>query len=385
MPWIEDDLFYTLRDNGYIIEEKPQSIEEFFSKDRPWNVSLNDGYSGAQHKTQYKLNPFIGKFPLSLGFEDVAIQQEKNEVTSRSEVDISSEFCRGVKLKVPLVAANMSTVTNAQFCRDLHRYGALGVLHRAQNLAQYKREVFLAAAVYHPAKFMVAASVGVGYDQLSLAEELIKFGANIIVIDVAHGYADDVKLMARSIKRIDKNVKIVIGNTTNVNALEFFNDTVDAIKVGIAQGMACETKNTAGCTEKQFSAVLKFKDRAKELGMPIISDGGIREPADFVKAIAAGADTVMAGSIFARCPKSAAEVNEDGYKIYAGMASRYVQEKWHGEIKNGCPEGKVVLLPIGERCEDLLKRYAGALRSGITYAGANDIRSLHEKVKFVRI
>jgi len=83
--------------------------------------------------------------------------------------------------------------------------------------------------------------------------------------------------------------------------LEESNEWVDAIKVGIAQGFACETKNTAGCTEKQFSAVLKFKELSKKLGMPIISDGGIREPADFTKAIAAGASTVMAGKIFAEC------------------------------------------------------------------------------------
>jgi IMP dehydrogenase/GMP reductase len=159
----------------------------------------------------------------------------------------------------------------------------------------------------------------------------------------------------------------------------------DALKVGIGSGAACTTKNTAGCYEPQFSAVLKFKEEARRLGMPVISDGGIREPADFVKAVGAGAGAVMAGSIFARCPESAAEVVE-GKKIYAGMASRYVQDRWKGGLKKGtCPEGKVVPLDLGEPVGRLLERYVGALRSGITYAGATDVKSFQELVEFVTV
>ena len=167
------------------------------------------------------------------------------------------------------------------------------------------------------------------------------------------------------------------------------NDFADAVKVGIAQGFACETKNTAGCTEKQFSAVLKFKELSKSLGLPIISDGGIREPADFTKAIAAGANSVMAGSIFAACPESAGEIHYFGdvpKKLYAGMASEHVQTIWKGGLKEGtCSEGGVRYLNIGSSLEDLMKRYQGALRSGITYSGADDVKSLQEKVEFIQI
>ena len=142
--------------------------------------------------------------------------------------------------------------------------------------------------------------------------------------------------------------------------------------------------------EKQFSAVYKFKVLSKSLGVPIISDGGTREPADFVKAIGAGANSVMAGMIFARCPESAADivqqVGQTPKKLYAGMASRYVQDKWKGGIKEGtCPEGGIRLLEVGESSEKLLERYSGALRSGITYAGGTDIISFQNNVEFVRI
>ena len=161
------------------------------------------------------------------------------------------------------------------------------------------------------------------------------------------------------------------------------------LKVGIAQGYACETKNTAGCTERQFSAVLKFKALSNQYGIPIISDGGIREPADFTKAIAAGANSIMAGKIFAECPESAAEIvsiNDVDKKLYAGMASEHVQNLWRGGVKEGtCTEGGVRYLDIGIDAKRLLERYSGALKSGISYSGSCDICSFQNNVEFVRL
>jgi IMP dehydrogenase len=329
----------------------------------------------------YSLSPEI-KMPVSFGFENVAIQQSKNEVSSRLDVDIESEFCRGVVLTKPFVAANMSTVVNADFCIALRNLGALGVLHRAYPTeTEYLKETTKIAQ----ACGIVAVSVGIGQSQVQLATKLYRSGADIIVIDVAHGYSNSVKQTAIEIKRNCPAVKLVIGNTTNIEALTEYDGIADAIKVGIANGLACETKNTAGCNEKQFSSILKFKERAKKLGMPIIGDGGIREAGDAVKAIAAGASTVMMGSVFARCPESAGPVIE-GKKLYAGMASRYVQDLWKGGLKEGtCAEGRVVMLDLGESVSKLLERYSGALKSGITYAGARDVKSFHDKVKFVRV
>lgn len=330
--------------------------------------------------------------PQSLGFEHVAIAQKENICSSRLEPNLRSEFVRGMFLDIPIIAANMSTVTNVEMCRKLDSLGALGVMHRAWISEESYVDAVLSLSenglgfLDKPkGSTIVAASVGVGSDQVYLAECLYHAGTDVIVIDIAHGYSQAVLETATAIKRVCPFIKIIVGNTINVESLYMFDEVADAVKVGIAQGLACETKNTAGCTERQFSAVLKFKSVAKKLGMPIISDGGIREPGDFVKAIGAGASAVMAGSIFARCPESAAQL-VDGKKRYAGMASRYVQEQWKGGLKPGtCPEGKVVDLELGESVDKLVERYAGALRSGLTYSGVKDIKSFQENVEFVRV
>lgn len=334
---------------------------------------------------KYYISPSIQLQTLekSFGFEDIAIKQKKNICKSRLEVDISSEIIRGIRRPLPIVAANMSTVINAEFYIELFKLGALGILHRANTKENILSEILKVSKECD----VVAASIGTEKDQFGFSKEMIRAGCNVLTIDIAHGYSDTVLDLAKNIKKFSSNTKIIIGNTTNVDLLYESYEFVDAIKVGIAQGLACETKNTAGCTEKQFSAVFKFKQISKDFGIPIISDGGIREPADFTKAIAAGANSIMAGSIFARCPESAAPleyIDSLPKKIYAGMASRYVQDKWKGGLKSGtCPEGGVRYLDVGEPLANLLERYCGALKSGITYAGGNNINTFQNNVEFV--
>jgi IMP dehydrogenase/GMP reductase len=321
----------------------------------------------------------------SLGFESVSIKQKKNRCLSRLDADTESEIIRGVKVKIPLIAANMSSVINSDFYLDLVSLGAFGFLHRALREEGYEAEVVRVARTCK----WVPVSIGVGADQYELAEKLIKRGANVVLVDVAHGYSDTVIELGRSLKKNFPHIKMVVGNTVNPDMMYEIEDFADAVKVGIAQGFACETKNTAGCTEKQFSAVLKFKELSKKMGLPIISDGGLREPADLVKSIAAGANSAMGGSIFAACPESAGElVNIDGKlkKLYAGMASEYVQNKWKGGLKPGtCAEGGVRYLDIGKPIKQMLEVWQGALRSGITYGGGVDIKSFQECVEFIRL
>lgn len=329
---------------------------------------------------QYDADPI----PTSLGFNDVGILQAKNMCASRLDADIRSEIFREVVRPIPLMASNMLSVVNAEFCIKLYELGALGVMHRAASDDHLVSEVAKIAAKCE----VVCASVGIDDTQFFLAKRLVNAGANVIFIDVAHGYSDTVIELSRRIKK-ELGVKVVPGNTINTDMLEEVADFADGLKVGLANGLSCETKNTAACNEKQLTSVLKFKKRSKELGIPIISDGGIREGADFTKAVAAGANSAMAGSIFARCPESSAEIVEvDGRrrKVYAGSASRHVQNVWRNGLKRGtCPEGKISYLDIGEPVENLLERYTGALRSGITYSGARDIPGFQRMVKFVRI
>lgn len=357
-----------------------------YHKDEVLAALLSKGIILGTVDSGYRVNPYL-EMPKSLSFSDVAIGQGKNKCKSRLDADIKSEVARGLELNIPLIAANMSAVTNARMCISLFDAGALGVLHRAwRDDKEYLAEVARISDHCH----LVAASVGVGPDQVKLASKLVSVGANIITIDIAQGYSDAVIETGRAIKKLHGTaIWIIVGNTVNPEMMYEVDDFASAVKVGIAQGSVCETKNTAGCTEKQFTAVQAFKDVSRKLDLPIISDGSIKEAGDFTKAIAAGANSVMAGSIFARCPESAAdEVEVDGVtkKLYFGMASREAQRRWRGGIKKGtCPEGKTTFLEMGEPVAALLERYSGALRSGMTYAGAADITTLQDLVRFVRI
>ncbi len=346
---------------------------------------LKQGLLVGDEHIGFKTNPYLD-MPKSLGFTDVAIDQGMNQCLSRLDADIRTEVFRGVWLDVPLIASNMSSVVNAEFCIQLQKLGALGIMHRAfGDISAYLREVRKISNVSQ----VVAASVGVGTSQVELATQLVEVGANVITIDIAQGYSQAVIDTGRAIKKNHPSIKLVIGNTINTELMYLVDDFADGVKVGIAQGSACLTKNTAGCTEKQFSAVLKFKEVSRKLGLPILSDGGTKEPGDFTKAIAAGANSVMAGQIFARCPESAADVvdvNGSFKKMYFGMASREAQVRWRGGLKPGtCPEGQTLLLEMGESAASLVERYSGALRSGITYAGATDTKSFQDVARFIRL
>lgn len=321
----------------------------------------------------------------SLSFNDIAIYQKKNKASSRLDVDTSSEIIRGVIRPTPLIAANMSTVVNAEFYKKIYELGGMAFLHRAQSIDQQIEQIKEVAKTCQ----WVGFSIGVGREYKDRVNEMITAGGNICLIDIAHGYSDAVIELGRWIKIIYPEVKVVVGNTNNVEMMREVRDFADAVKIGIANGAACKTKDTAGCVEGQWTVIQRFQSASKELNLPIISCGGIRQASDFTKAIIAGANACMIGSVFAATPESAAPIQYtlDGtFKVYSGMASATVQNDWKGGLKPGtCAEGTTILLPISESVEQVVEHYTGALRSGITYAGGLSIKEAQESVKWVKL
>jgi len=166
-----------------------------YKKDEVLEALISKGIVLGTAESGYRVNPYL-EMPKSLSFSDVAIGQGKNKCSSRLDASVASEVARGLELNVPLIAANMSSVTNAEMCIKLQHAGALGVLHRAwPTKEEYVKEVQRIANHCH----LVAASVGVGKDQISLAGDLCEAGANIIVIDIAQGYSDAVIETGRAI------------------------------------------------------------------------------------------------------------------------------------------------------------------------------------------
>lgn len=321
----------------------------------------------------------------SLAFNDVAIYQQKNKAVSRMDVDVSSEIIKGVVRPNPLIAANMSTVVNVEFYKQLYALGGMAFLHRAQSIEDQINQIKEVAKECE----WVGFSIGVGKEYKDNVSKMIKAGGNICLIDIAHGYSDSVIELGRWIKNKHPKVKVVVGNTNNTDMMEEVKDFADAVKIGIGGGKACRTANTAGCTENQWSVIQRFNGVSKKLGIPVISCGAIRQGADFSKAIAAGANSCMIGSLFAATPESNAKLKHtlDGkFKVYSGMASSDVQNAWKGGLKEGtCAEGTTLLLPVSEPLEQVVQHYVGALRSAITYSGELNIKNMQRKVKWVKI
>lgn len=246
-------------------------------------------------------------------------------------------------------------------------------------------------------RLFCGAAVGVTADMLERIEALTAVGVDVVCIDTAHGHSRGVLQAVKKAKQTFKNLDIVGGNVaTEEGAKALIDAGVDGVKVGVGPGSICTTRIVAGVGVPQLSAIHNASKAAKKAGVPIIADGGIRYTGDIVKAIAAGADTVMAGGIFAGTDESPGEtIIYEGrkFKSYRGMGSveamqegskdRYFQDV-EDDIKKLVPEGIVGRVPFKGSVQEVLYQYIGGLRAGMGYCGAKNIKALHQ-AKFVRI
>jgi len=247
-------------------------------------------------------------------------------------------------------------------------------------------------------RLRVGAAVGVMADTLERTKALEQNGVDVIVIDTAHGHSKGVIEMLKKIKKEFPKLEVIVGNIATADAArDLIKAGADAVKVGIGPGSICTTRIIAGVGFPQFSAVYEIAKAVKGLGVPIIADGGIRHTGDIPKAIAAGASSVMMGSIFAGVEESPGETiifESRKYKTYRGMGSieamklgskdRYFQDA-EDDIKKLVPEGIVGRVSFKGGLSEVVYQLIGGLRSGMGYCGAKDIKTLQEKAKFIRI
>jgi IMP dehydrogenase len=247
-------------------------------------------------------------------------------------------------------------------------------------------------------RLRVGAAIGVGPDREPRIEALIKAGVDVIVIDTAHGHSQRVVETVEDTKRNFSDVELVAGNVaTAEGARDLIKVGVDAVKVGVGPGSICTTRVIAGVGVPQLSAIMDCAKAAKAADIPLVADGGIKYSGDVTKALAAGADVVMIGSLFAGTDESPGETvifQGRSYKIYRGMGSveamkagsrdRYCQEDVNLENKL-VPEGIVGRVPSRGKLADVIFQLMGGLRSGMGYVGARTIPELKTLAKFVRI
>jgi IMP dehydrogenase len=465
---------------------------------------------------------------VGLTFDDVLLVPRYSDISSRKDVDTSTRFSRGIKLAIPIVSANMDTVTESGMAIAMAREGGIGVIHRflpieeqvsevvrvkrsegvliedpitlgpertvaealevitknniggivivdsgrrvlglvttrditleddlglrlrdvmterkdlvtapkgvtleqaKEILHQHKveklpildkagrlaglitskdikkRRMYPSATKDAKGRLRVGAALGVTGNYLERARRLVEAGADALVVDIAHGHSSHAIATVKRVKKEFRDIEVVAGNVATARgALDLVKAGADGVKVGVGSGSICVTRVVTGSGVPQLTAIMDSAEGAKESGVPIIGDGGVRNPGDVTKALAAGASTVMIGSLFAGTEESPGPtILREGvrYKLTRGMASlaatvdRKIRDRGPSTatdaelieeaVEESVPEGVEGLIPYKGQVQEVVKQLLGGLRSGMSYSGARTIAELQKNAEFMRI
>lgn len=317
-----------------------------------------------------------------LTYDDVLLLPRYSAITP-SRTDLEG--------KIPIIASPMDTVCEKEMALALGKLGGYGIIHRNMTIVKQVEQVTWVLKQ----KISCGAAVGVGPDFKERVAALIKAGAQEICVDAAHGHTRHVGEATAWIKNRFK-VEVISGNVATREGAEYlFKQGADAVKVGMGPGSICTTRVMSGMGVPQLSAVMDCVPAAKKFKRKIIADGGIKTSGDMVKALAAGADAVMLGSLLAGCdeaPGKKIKINNKWFKTYRGMgsaaamklgsATRYGQEK---SSKKFVPEGVEGLVEYKGKLADFIFEFIGGLRSGMAYLGVKNLTELRRKAEFIRI
>ena len=315
----------------------------------------------------------------TLSFDDVLLIPQMSDITSRKEVDISSDVLEK-KFTLPVISSPMDTVTGPEMASAIHDAGGFGVIHRYNTIEEQVRLVKNIKADF------LSAAVGVAGDYLERSEELVEAGTSLLCIDVAHGHHANVKNAIESLKnKFGDDVIIMAGNVaTGEGFSDLENWGADIIRVGVGGGSICSTRIQTGHGIPTFHSILLSASSAKRAC--IVADGGIRNAGDAVKCFAAGADFVMLGSLLAGTDESPGQVlqnNEGGkYKVYRGMASVEAQVEWRGRASS--LEGISTTIPYKGPVRNILDSLGQNIRSGLSYSGTRTLKEFRSKANMVR-
>ena len=288
----------------------------------------------------------------------------------------------------------MDTVTESEMAIALSKSGGIGIIHKNLSIEKQVREV----KKVKKNNFLVGAAIGVNSKDIERADELSRAKVDMIVIDTAHGHTQKVLYMIKKIKKKLKKCILCAGNIATGKAAKFLADSgVDIVKVGIGPGSICTTRLVTGIGVPQLSAVLQVKKALKNYKTRIISDGGIKFSGDIAKAIAAGADAVMIGSLFSGTTESPGKIFKHKGKLFKnfrgmgsigamsiGSADRYYQKKFKN-ISKYVPEGVEGIVKFKGPVYKIIYNLVGGLKSSMGYLGAKTIKDLQKKGEFVKI
>ncbi len=317
----------------------------------------------------------------AFSFDDVLLVPKYSEVMSRKDINIGQKLKGLHPLRMPIIASPMDTVTGVRMACAMDKQGGVAVIHRYNTIQEQAKIV----AEVRMSGHQVGAAIGVGDTFIDRAKALVEAGVNFLCVDVAHGHHTKVRYALQVLKNtFGDEVHIMAGN---VATLEAFNDLADwgadSIRVGIGGGSICSTRIQTGHGMPTLQSVMDCSQSDRDAAL--IADGGIRTSGDIVKALAAGADFVMLGSLLAGTDETPGQVinTKNGReKIYRGMASKEAQRNWRDRVSS--IEGVSHTVPLKGPVADVLGELRTGIKSGISYSGADSIPSLQSKSRFIR-
>lgn len=318
-------------------------------------------------------------------YGDVLLVPKRSPVDSRRDVDLSTSLTPTIDIETPLLSAPMDTVTEAETAIALDSVGGFGTIHRFSSVPEQRREVERAVE----AGSLVGAAVGVRNNYLERTSEVLDAGVDVVMVDVAHGHLEKTLTAVSHIRTEFPDVELIAGNVATPEGVEDLAAAgADGVKVGIGPGSHCTTRKVAGAGVPQFTAIVDTSEVARDLGVTVVADGGIRSSGDAVKALMAGADSVMMGSLFAGTEESPGDLvvrNGKRYKPSRGMATT-AANRARPEAENDPPtadEGVEALAPYSGALEDVAREFAAGIQSGLSYVGGETIDEARDKAEFI--
>ena len=334
----------------------------------------------------------LGEIRTGLTFDDVLIVPRRSSVRSRQDVSVGTWLSRRIELGLPVVAANMDTVCEHEMAIAMARLGGIGILHRFMPIDAQAEQVERVKEA--GADLLVGAAVGTDRDMIERAKALVAAGADALVLDIAHGHSDHAIDGVRRLKDHFADTDVIAGNVaTAAGAADLAEVGADAVKVGVGPGGVCTTRTVAGVGVPQLTAIAD----ASQAGVPVIADGGIRNSGDIAKALAAGASTVMVGSMLAGTKESPGEVEQGAkglQKRIRGMASfeavtaradRSGEDLDEEYLSYRAPEGVEGTVPYKGEVSKLVWQLMAGLRSAMIYTDAQTLPEFAELAQFVRV
>jgi IMP dehydrogenase len=329
-----------------------------------------------------KFNENIGD---ALTYDDVLLVPQYSDIRSRSEVSIGTALdgpYAYVPLRLPIIASPMDTISEEEMGVAMWQEGGLAVIHRYNTI---ERQLEIMDHIITLCQCNAAAAIGTSGDYLDRATALYDVGTRILCVDVAHGHHILMKEALHELRaHFGDSVHIMAGN---VATLEGYNDLVDwganSVRCNIGGGSICSTRIQTGHGVPGLQTIIDCAQSDRKAA--IIADGGIRNSGDIVKALAAGADLVMLGSLLAgtdETPGDIVNTREGTYKAYRGMASKDAQIEWRG--RTASLEGVATHIPCKGPVEDVLQELERGIRSGFSYSGARSLTELQSKARFVQ-